>query len=258
MKKVFLLLIFFITCSAFAGENLFVLSSGSGLPDSNENIVTLSVQNADSIRGFDLKVTDLSPYITVDSAWTVSGLNSLIFSYNYINETLNLILLQNKQRLILPNKGELIYISYSVSSDAVEGEEIELNFDQLTVTNKENKKLDFATQDGSFSITSTSGIKTGDNKTVLNYQLAQNYPNPFNPQTRIQYTVPTAQHVILTIYNPLGQKVRDLVNQSIASGSHTVHWNGLNDNGLQVPAGVYIYRIKAGKFQDSKLLTLIR
>ena len=154
--------------------------------------------------------------------------------------------------------GELIYISYSVSNDAVAGEIIDLKIDQVTVTNKDNQKLEFVTQDGSFLIKSSSGIKTEKDMTVYNHQLAQNYPNPFNPQTKIQYSVPTAQHVELTIYNPLGQKVRDLVNQSVAAGSHTVNWNGLNDNGLQVPAGVYIYSIRAGDFKDSKLLTLIR
>ncbi|MBN2411309.1 T9SS type A sorting domain-containing protein [candidate division KSB1 bacterium] len=258
MRKGLLLLVVLITCTAFAGENLISLSSGSGAPGSKNNIVTLSVQNADSIRGISLSVTDMTPYITVDTARTVEGTNPILFKFNYINETFKVVLLQNKYQLILPNKGALIYISYSVAENAPENQTFKLDFEEVTVSDINNQKLDFTTESSNFEIKSATGIRTGENQNVLTYQLTQNYPNPFNPQTRIEYTIPTAQTVLLTIFNPLGQKVRELVNRTVPEGNHTAFWNGLNDQGLQVPAGVYIYRIKAGEFEDSKMLTLIR
>ncbi len=260
MRKGFLLLVFFAACTAFAGENLLILSSGSGAPGSKNNLVTLSVQNADSIRGISFSVTDMTPYITADTALAVEGTNPMQIGSNYINErfTFKVILLQNKYRLILPNKGALLYISYSVAENAPEGQTFKLDFEEVTVMDVNNQKLEFTTQSSDFEIKSDTGIRTGENQNVLTYQLTQNYPNPFNPQTRIEYTIPTAQTVLLTIYNPLGQKVRELVNQNVPAGNYTVQWDGLNDNGMQVPAGVYLYRINAGKFEETKMLSLIR
>lgn len=77
------------------------------------------------------------------------------------------------------------------------------------------------------------------------FALMQNYPNPFNPTTTIRYSLPEAAHVTLTIYNILGQKVAELMNDVKGAGFHNVVWNGRNDAGLQVATGVYVYRIVA-------------
>jgi ligand-binding sensor domain-containing protein len=76
--------------------------------------------------------------------------------------------------------------------------------------------------------------------------LLQNYPNPFNPTTTIKYQLPKATDVSITIYNLLGQKVRTLVNDFKEPGSFEVDWDSLNDSGIQIASGVYIYRIQAG------------
>ena len=78
-----------------------------------------------------------------------------------------------------------------------------------------------------------------------------NYPNPFNPSTTISYTVPKAGDVRLCIYNTKGQLVKNLVNESRASGKHSVIWNGMDNNGKSVSSGLYIYRI----FADNRVVT---
>ena len=90
------------------------------------------------------------------------------------------------------------------------------------------------------------------------FTLHQNYPNPFNPETRINYELAEATKVNLVIFNLLGQKVRSLVNTLKQAGYHSVVWNGQDLNGKDVPSGVYVYRINAGNFVDSKKLALIR
>ncbi len=88
----------------------------------------------------------------------------------------------------------------------------------------------------------------------LNYfQLGQNYPNPFNPSTHIDYQLPVASKVTLTIYNLLGQKVRTLINKNQLAGNYNVIFTA---SGLA--SGVYIYRLKAGKFIQSRKMLFLK
>ncbi|MBD3290601.1 T9SS type A sorting domain-containing protein [candidate division KSB1 bacterium] len=89
--------------------------------------------------------------------------------------------------------------------------------------------------------------------------LRQNYPNPFNPQTTIQYDLPAgSHHVRLVIYDMLGKQVRTLVDGNQSGGSHSILWNGRDDNGQQVASGIYVYKLSAGKQSYTKQMTLVR
>ena len=66
------------------------------------------------------------------------------------------------------------------------------------------------------------------------FRLHQNFPNPFNPITTIRFDLPREQIVALTIYNILGQKIKQLLNQKFEAGYHKTKWNGLNENGINV------------------------
>jgi len=85
------------------------------------------------------------------------------------------------------------------------------------------------------------------------FVLEQNYPNPFNPVTQIQFTLPERQDVVLEIFNLLGQRVSTLItNENLSEGLHTITWNATNQNGEAVSSGVYIYRLEAGSFIETK------
>ena len=103
----------------------------------------------------------------------------------------------------------------------------------------------------------TSIAEAGDNLPKV-FGLHQNYPNPFNPETRIQFGLPTASQVSLKVYNVLGQEVRELVDKHYAAGSHNVQWGGKDDKGLQVPSGIYFYRLQAGDFSQVRKMSLVR
>lgn len=77
-------------------------------------------------------------------------------------------------------------------------------------------------------------------------KLAQNFPNPFNPSTNIQYELTEAANVRLTVYNLLGQPVRELVNNTQGAGIYQVIWDGRDAFGNQVSSGMYFYRLEAG------------
>lgn len=90
------------------------------------------------------------------------------------------------------------------------------------------------------------------------YQLSQNYPNPFNPSTQIEYDLPTKSQVTVTVYNLLGQKVRTLVDRVESAGIHTVEWDGRTDAGEKSATGMYLYRIEAGEFKQTKKMLLVK
>ena len=85
------------------------------------------------------------------------------------------------------------------------------------------------------------------------FELFQNYPNPFNPTTQISYQLPKNSFVSLVVYNTIGQKVAELVNQEQASGKYTVKFDASN-----LPSGVYIYKLQAGEFSSVKKMLLTK
>jgi hypothetical protein len=87
------------------------------------------------------------------------------------------------------------------------------------------------------------------------FALHQNYPNPFNPETVIGFDLPRGAFVALKIYNLIGQEVATLVNNQLPAGTHSVK---LNSAHLNLPSGVYLYRITAGDFVKTRKLVLLR
>ncbi len=86
-----------------------------------------------------------------------------------------------------------------------------------------------------------------------NFSLKQNYPNPFNPATKISFDIPSGSDVKLTVYNSLGKEVQTLVNENLKAGKYEVTFNANN-----LSSGVYYYRLTAGEFNISKVMTLIK
>jgi N-acetylneuraminic acid mutarotase len=79
------------------------------------------------------------------------------------------------------------------------------------------------------------------------FSLHQNYPNPFNPSTNIKFTLPKSEKVKIEIFNLLGEKIEALLNEQMPAGSHEVEFKAIN-----LPSGVYLYRIKAGEYSETK------
>ena len=91
------------------------------------------------------------------------------------------------------------------------------------------------------------------------FALANNYPNPFNPTTTIQYALPQAADVELTVYNVFGQVVRTLVAEYQSAGRYAVEWDATNDSGHSLSSGMYLYRLQAGEeFLEVKKMLLLK
>ncbi len=89
-------------------------------------------------------------------------------------------------------------------------------------------------------------------------ELFQNYPNPFNSNTIIHYQVKDAEPVSLEVYDILGNRIRSLVNEYKLAGHYTYHWDGKDDNGRQVPSGIYFYTLKTKNYNHTKKLVLLK
>ncbi|HTY59342.1 MAG TPA: choice-of-anchor D domain-containing protein [Bacteroidota bacterium] len=90
------------------------------------------------------------------------------------------------------------------------------------------------------------------------YALQQNYPNPFNPTTEIRFSVPSPSEVKLVVYNTLGQEVRTLFAGHAEPGTRVVRWDGRDDRGGALSSGMYVYRITAGDFVQSRKMLLLK
>jgi len=99
-----------------------------------------------------------------------------------------------------------------------------------------------------------TGFNDHSNSTLpKSIDLLQNFPNPFNPSTAINYSLPKAMHVTLSIYNTMGQEVSKLISKDMSAGVYTTEWNASG-----FASGVYYYRIVAGNFVQTKKLLLLK
>jgi len=142
--------------------------------------------------------------------------------------------------------GSIVGITFKVSDQAKIGDRAEIKLQNLRLNESDLMEPNLAYV-----------ISVGA-QVPKEFSLSQNHPNPFNPATSIQYTLPIRSHVVLVVYNLLGQKVSTLVDEVKEAGIHQVTWNGKDNKGNTVTSGVYFYRIKADNFSEVKKMVLMK
>jgi len=90
------------------------------------------------------------------------------------------------------------------------------------------------------------------------YALHYNYPNPFNPVTTMLYDLPETGHTRLLIYDLLGREVHVLIDKVMNPGYYSTQWNGRNQQGQTVGAGVYFYQIQSNGFIQTRKMLLLK
>jgi hypothetical protein len=118
-----------------------------------------------------------------------------------------------------------------------------------------NKEIDTALQKIGFVDDSNA------NESIINvpkeFKLYGNYPNPFNPSTKIMFSVPQKQNVVLSIYNMMGQLVKTM-NLTNCEGKMEVVWDATNNSGNKVTSGIYIYNILTNNSRLSGKMVLMK
>ena len=98
--------------------------------------------------------------------------------------------------------------------------------------------------------------------TPTSFKLSQNYPNPFNPTTTIDYNVEASGYVNMNVYDIMGRLVRTLVSNQYRVAGNTAGyrdvWDGLDNKGSQVAAGLYIYRLQSGSMTTTNKMILLK
>jgi hypothetical protein len=148
---------------------------------------------------------------------------------------------------ISTGEGKLLSLPVTVSPDAIN--QIKLGIDEIVLADQKAVEIP---------------VDYGQTSVPKAFELSQNYPNPFNPTTTIKYslssvgdgseTLPTT----LKIYNVLGEAVRTLVDEPRSPGIYYQVWDGKDDQGKEVASGIYFYRLKAGKFSETKKMVLLK
>ncbi len=129
---------------------------------------------------------------------------------------------------------------------------VRIRFDGDDMTADEGERVTF----NNIALTGETpvvSVPQQEKTTAAAYRLEQNFPNPFNPETTIRFSIPEQQNVRLTIYNTLGQQVEQLLDTELNPGNHAIPFDASH-----LPSGVYIYRIEAGEFVQSRKLMVLK
>jgi hypothetical protein len=103
-----------------------------------------------------------------------------------------------------------------------------------------------------------TAVSPGAQELPHKLELAANYPNPFNAGTWFRFQLPIAGPVTLVVHNMLGQQLRSLLDQTVAAGSYSVHWDGLDDQGQSVGSGIYLVQCRSGQWSCTQKVMLVK
>jgi hypothetical protein len=96
-------------------------------------------------------------------------------------------------------------------------------------------------------------VKSGDDELPKVFYLNQNYPNPFNPGTIIEFSVAKENHIVLEVFNTVGQRVAKLFEGKINPGKHSILFDGSN-----LESGVYYYRLGTSQGAITRKMMIVR
>ncbi len=100
--------------------------------------------------------------------------------------------------------------------------------------------------------------KVDKRNVVSDFKLFASYPNPFNPQTTIEFSVPKTTHTSIDVYDITGKRIKTLIDQVQSPGQHVIVWDGTDHNGQTVASGVYLYRLHAGSFVETRTMVFLK
>lgn len=156
----------------------------------------------------------------------------------------------------LANDRRMLAVSGSVTFNSGDSQYVLLKF----AVGHDNNQLESLTKLREILGVPDIVLDAPDNPNTLpdKYSLSANYPNPFNPSTTIEYTLPRKSQVTLELFNVLGQKVRTLVDRTESPGKHAVIWDGTNESIETVASGIYLYRLRAEDFHQTRKMMLLK
>ena len=245
--------------------------------DGNEVTFIIRMVDNEPIRGIELDIyhdSDVLTYDGVDKGDKLDNVTdqdgnprTMTLLGNYLDDHLKVLAYSTSRARTAGDgtEGDLVHVTYELT----EGETLPstvtfyLSLANLPGTSMDPELLNVVCgfPDEANPVTvSTSSLGLDDNESIPDYfALHQNYPNPFNPSTQISFDVPQgAEHIMLNVYNILGQNVSTLVNGVMNPGQYTMEWNATDEVGNPVASGIYFYELRSASFTARKKMLLIR
>ena len=179
-------------------------------------------------------VYDIDPNIEIKEPKLLSGAKGLDMQYVVKDNQLKILIFNIGKNRIPAGVNKLVEIPYSGTGN---------------ISLSDEEFVDY--QGRPYRVTSKTAELPHE------FTLNQNYPNPFNPSTSISFALPQAHKWSLSIYNINGYLVKQF-NGFDEAGLVTLEWGGKDAHGSQVASGVYLYRLEAGNFNDTKKMILIK
>jgi len=202
-------------------------------------------------------ITDVSGDMHIGDQLRSYANGTLVGSINIVEEHLNGT---HPIDLIATGSVDMSLYGGPVLPGYVKGDMIELAY----YTNGMEYKVDSHLTDNQYG--NAMELSTGtitllsDGVNPTEFGITNNYPNPFNPSTTIEYNVENSGNVTLKIYDIMGRSVRTLINEYKESGrpDYKVVWDGKNDHGQQVSAGLYLYTLSSNGMTDHAKMVLMK
>ena len=245
--------------------------------DGNEVTFTIRMVDNEPIRGIELDIyhdTDDLVYSGLDKGDKLENVTdeegnprTMTLLGNYLEDHLKVLAYSTSRARTAGDgtEGDLIHVTYELVDGASLPDQVTFYFGlaNLPGTSMDPELLNvvcgYPDADNPVAV-STSAVGIDGNETIPDeFALNQNYPNPFNPSTQISFDVPQGgEHIMLNIYNILGQNVSTLVNGVMNPGAYTMEWNATDEAGNPVASGIYFYELRSSSFTARKKMLLIR
>jgi len=245
--------------------------------DGNEVTFTIRMVDNEPIRGIELDIYHDSADLVYDGLDKGDKLENvtdeegnprtMTLLGNYLEDHLKVLAYSTSRARTAGDgtEGDLIHVTYELADGASLPDQVTFYFGlaNLPGTSMDPELLNvvcgYPDADNPVAV-STSAVGIDGNETIPDeFALNQNYPNPFNPSTQISFDVPQGgEHIMLNIYNILGQNVSTLVNGVINPGTYTMEWNATDEAGNPVASGIYFYELRSSSFTARKKMLLIR
>ena len=205
--------------------------------------------------------------INIDSSLIINSLfdsmitsndSSLVAIGELINDsTWSTIIYNINNNSLVDVSGNILFLELSqrnIQDSTLLGLTTIIEFNSIQVNENIMPKTNFKTLE--FKIVD---LLSNNNNFISNsYYLKQNYPNPFNPLTTIEYFIPEFNTISIYIINLRGQVVRNLVDEFMSPGIHQVIWDGTNNYGYSLPAGIYFSKMDVDNFSSTQKLILLK
>ena len=243
MKKATTIILLFLVSSVFAATTV------SGVTLNNDSKLALNCSQ--DVYGIQFDMHFDPSLITVDELTNSNSLVSGVDLFSKVKEPGFLRVLMFSMNLDKVSNANQLSDIIDFTVTPISGvSNATITFDNIILAGENGQELDYP---------NTYVYELNSDDLLPNTtELSNIYPNPFNPSTTIEYALDISSDVSLHIYDMQGRIVKTLVSNNLDAGTHSIVWNGLNDNGVQVSSGMYLVRMEANGQAYQQAITLLK